>query len=159
MDLLDRLLDHDAWTTRQFLLLALPLSDAQLDRPFDIGFKTLRATFDHLIYNMEVWTDLLRDQPQRPRGRTSVPELLQRLDAIAPELAAFARHIQATSAWNATYIDTLDVPPVTRSYGTTIAHILTHSMHHRAQLLYMFRLLGLTNLPEGDPFSWEKRPS
>ena len=67
MDLLDRLLAHDTWTTRQLLLRCQQLTDEQLDQEFDI----------------------------------------------------------------------------------------IHSMHHRAQLLYMLRLLGLTDLPEGDVLSWE----
>jgi uncharacterized damage-inducible protein DinB len=29
-------------------------------------------------------------------------------------------------------------------------------MHHRAQVLFMLRLSGVTDLPEGDVFSWEK---
>ena len=66
MDLLDRLLGHDAWTTGELLVLCGPLTDEQLDRQFDIA-------------------------------------------------------------------------------------------HHRAQLLYMLRQLGIAGLPEGDVFSWEHR--
>ena len=36
MDLLDRLLGHDTWTTRQLLLCCWSLTDEQLDREFDI---------------------------------------------------------------------------------------------------------------------------
>jgi uncharacterized damage-inducible protein DinB len=51
----------------------------------------------------------------------------------------------------------LDNPPREKSYGTSLAHIITHSMHHRAQVLYMLRLSGVRNLPEGDVFSWENQ--
>ena len=37
-----------------------------------------------------------------------------------------------------------------KTYGGAIAHVITHSMHHRAHLLYMLRQPGLTALPEGD---------
>jgi uncharacterized damage-inducible protein DinB len=37
------------------------------------------------------------------------------------------------------------------------AHVLTHSMHHRAQVLYVLRQLGPTGLPEGDGLSWERQ--
>jgi uncharacterized damage-inducible protein DinB len=56
MDLLDRLLGHDAWTTRQLLLLAQQLSDEELDFDLDIGHRTVRATFSHIIRNMESWS-------------------------------------------------------------------------------------------------------
>ncbi|HIF31143.1 MAG TPA: hypothetical protein EYQ75_05655 [Planctomycetaceae bacterium] len=36
-----------------------------------------------------------------------------------------------------------------------MAHVVTHSRHHRGQLLYMIRLSGVESLPEGDVFSWE----
>ena len=43
MDLLDRLLEHDRWATDQLLELCRGLTDAQLDQPFDIGHRTVRA--------------------------------------------------------------------------------------------------------------------
>ena len=52
MDLLDRLLGHDHWATTQLLELSRGLTDEQLDRDFDIGHRTVRETFDHLIYNI-----------------------------------------------------------------------------------------------------------
>jgi uncharacterized damage-inducible protein DinB len=38
-----------------------------------------------------------------------------------------------------------------------IAHVITHSMHHRAQLIFMLRELGVEDLPEGDVLSWESQ--
>jgi uncharacterized damage-inducible protein DinB len=59
------------------------------------------------------------------------------------------------NGWDERFVDTLDDPPAEKSFGGAIAHALTHSMHHRAQLLYMLRKLGLKTLPEGDVLSWE----
>ena len=42
-----------------------------------------------------------------------------------------------------------------RSVGAVIVHVVTHSMHHRAQILYMLEQLGLADVIEGDPLSWE----
>jgi len=52
MDLLDRLLGHDQWATDQLLELSRNLTDEQLDQSFDIGHRTLRATFEHMIFNV-----------------------------------------------------------------------------------------------------------
>ena len=155
MDLLDRLLGHDAWTTRQLLLLAQRLSDEQLDRDFDLGHRTLRATFDHLIRNMEVWTDLMAGVAVRPAGGGSVEALIDRLDRAAADLARVARNVRDRGGWDERFVDVLDHPPREKSFGGGIAHLITHSMHHRAQLLYMLRRLGVARLPEGDVFSWE----
>ena len=160
MDLLDRLLGHDVWTTRQLLLRSRNLTDAELDRDFDIGHRTLRATFQHIVRNMEVWTDLMAGGPLRtdpgPEGRT-VAGLLARLDSVSADLASRARDVARRNGWDELWTDTLDDPPRQKTYGAAIAHILTHSMHHRAQVLYLLRQLGVRDLPEGDVFSWENR--
>ena len=157
MDLLDRLLAHDAWTTRQLLLLACPLSDEHLDRDFDIGHRTLRATFEHLIRNMEVWTHLMAGTPVRPRGDTSIDAFIGRLDRVAAQLARVAREIRDRGGWEERFVDVLDDPPREKTFGGGMAHVITHSMHHRAQLLHMLRRLGVQDLPEGDVFSWENQ--
>ena len=162
MDLLDRLLRHDAWTTRQLLLLCLGLTDEQLDREFDIGHRTARATLQHIIFNVEVWSDLMAgrpvrlDQGARPEER-SVSALLERLDRAASHLASVAHTVSERGAWDERWVDVLDNPPAGKTYGGGIAHVITHSMHHRAQLLYILRRLGVGGLPEGDVLSWERQ--
>ncbi len=42
MTILDRLLGHDAWTTRQLLLRCRELSEEQMSRTFNIGDRNLR---------------------------------------------------------------------------------------------------------------------
>ena len=157
MDLLDRLIGHDSWTTQQVTLRCRDLDDAQLDRAFDIGPGSVRATLEHIIRNMEVWTDLIREQAVRPAGRSSIPELEARLERAAADLAALACEVREREAWDEEWVDVLDDPPRSKTYGGAIAHVITHSMHHRAQLLFMLRALGLDSLPEGDALSWERQ--
>jgi uncharacterized damage-inducible protein DinB len=162
MDILDRLLGHDAWTTRQLLLCCQALSDDELDREFDIAHRSVRATLLHMIRNMEVWTDLIAQQPIRlntgsePDGR-SVPGLLRRLDMVSSDLARISRQIADAGKLDDCFVDHLDDPPRKKPYGAAIVHVITHSMHHRAQLLYMLRRLGVKNLIEGDALSWESQ--
>ncbi len=161
MDLLDRLLGHDAWTTRLLLERSRALADADLDRPFDIGHQTLRATFTHIIRNMEIWSALMAGSdpssfpgpnPERP----TLDALLARLDVAAARFARTARSVAARDGWDERWLDVLDTPPVEKTFGGAIAHLLTHSMHHRAQVLFMLRQLGVDPLPEGDVLSWEQ---
>jgi uncharacterized damage-inducible protein DinB len=164
MDILDRLLGHDAWTTRQLLLRCRSLTDEQLDREFDIAHRSVRATLLHMIRNMEVWTDLIAERPIRPnennnlQGR-SVDGLLQRLDVVAADLAAVSTRIAQEGKLDDFFTDHLDNPPSKKTYGGAIVHIITHRMHHRAQLLYMLRRLGVKDLIEGDALSWEAQLS
>ena len=155
MNLLDRLLGHDASTTRQLLLLCQRLSDEELDREFDIAHRTVRATFEHIIRNVEVWSDLMSGRRVRTNRGDSVSTLIARLDQAAADLAAVSRAVAERDGWDERWIDTLDNPPTEKTYGGSIAHVITHGMHHRAQLLYMLRRLGVEDLPEGDVLSWE----
>ena len=159
MDLLDRLLGHDAWTTRQLLLQCQSLSDEQLDRPFPIGHASLRATFDHIVWNIEAWTDSICRRPIAPRPGSrpvTIASLLARLDATHAEFAAVARRLQSEGRLDELFPDPDSSGRVTlKTHGGAIAHVITHSMHHRAQVLNIMRQLGITNLLEGDALSWE----
>jgi uncharacterized damage-inducible protein DinB len=162
MDLLDRLLSHDAWTTRALLARAATLTDAELDREFDLGHRSLRATMVHLVRNMEAWSDLMSGVPVRAAdpadaaGR-SIAGLTARLDRAAKDLARVARDVAGRGAWDETWVDVLDDPPTEKTYGGAIAHVITHSMHHRAQVIAMLHRLGVKDVPEGDVLSWEGR--
>jgi uncharacterized damage-inducible protein DinB len=157
MDLLDRLVGHDAWTTRQLLLFCQNLTDEQLDREFEIGHRTVRATLLHIIWNMEVWTDLMSGLAVRTSQGRSVSLMIERLDRVSAELARLARAVAKRGGWDERFVDSLDSPAAEKTYGGGIAHVITHSMHHRAQLLYLLRRLGVEGLPEGDVLSWEQQ--
>ena len=157
MDLLDRLLKHDAWTMQQLLRFCQNLSDEELDREFDIGHRTVRATFLHMIRNVEVWTDLMCEQAVRTSEGRSVSALIERLERASGDLAALARAVADRGDWDGRFVDYLDDPPALKTFGGGIAHVITHNVHHRAQLLYLLRRLGVTGLPEGDVLSWEQQ--
>jgi uncharacterized damage-inducible protein DinB len=163
VDLLDRLLEHDRWTTAQLLDLCRPLTDEQLDRPFDIGHRSLRATLDHLIFNIEVWAGLMNGRitarADVHRGETSVIAMIDRLNHAAAEFSAVSRAVRDRGGWDERWTDVLDTPPAQKTYGGAIGHVITHSMHHRAQALHMLRALGVPNVPEGDVLSWEAQHS
>ena len=158
MDILDRLLGHDAWTTRQLLVRCGELSEEEWSREFDIGHRSVKRTLGHIVDNMEIWTDLMSGKPQRPSEGAAVRAvagLIRRLDVVAAELAELAMRINRQGRMDEMWVDYLDKPPTRKTYGGAIAHVITHSMHHRAQVLYMLRLLGMKNLTEGDVLSWE----
>lgn len=164
MDILDRLLGHDLWTTRQLLLRCRELTAEQLERRFDIGHATLRETLVHLIRNVEVWTDLMHERPARPapspeQSAESVEGLIERLDAAAADFGSLARRIADAGRLDELWTDTLDEPPSQKTFGGAIAHVITHNMAHRSEILHMLQRLGVQNLIEGDVLSWEHQAS
>lgn len=159
MDLLDRLLAHDAWTTRQLLILAQPLTEAQWTQPFDIGHVTLRATLEHMIDNVETWTALMNgaEEPGKQPEFTglSATDLLERHDASMAAFSALAHRVRALDSWVVLWVDILDDPPAEKTYGGAIAHVITHNMHHRSEVMHMLHRLGVEDVIEGDVLSWE----
>ncbi|MCA9053890.1 MAG: DinB family protein [Planctomycetaceae bacterium] len=156
MSLLNRLLGHDAWTTRQLLMICAGLSDDILDREHDIGHRTLRQTLAHIISNMEIWSSMMANEDVgQSKDDQTIDGLLRRLSLAETRLRTVAQQTETRNAWDQLWTDTLDNPPQQKSFGAAIAHVVTHSMHHRAQVIYMLRLSGVDPLPEGDVFSWE----
>ena len=155
MDILDRLLGHDTWTTRQLLLASQSLPDDLLDKEFDIDHKSLRETFIHVIENMEIWTDLLYERAVQDKTGNTIPELLERLSIVSRDFANLARNIVREERYDDCFIDTLDNPPMKKTFGGAIGHVITHNMHHRAQIMFLMEKVGLKNHIEGDLLSWE----
>jgi len=157
MDLLDRMLRHDAWATSQLLQIAATLSDECLDRSFNLGHQTIRQTFEHTIWNIECWTDLMTSDSVRERDRdgTSISQLTERHAHASQQLYRFAREIADGGRLNESYVDHLDSPPRRKSIAGTLLHLATHGVHHRAQVRFMLRQCGITNLPDDDALTWE----
>ena len=160
MDLLDRLLAHDVWSTNQLLIQSKPLTDSQLDTPFDVDSRTLRDCFVHIIRVMETWNDLLYERPVRSSDQLKAKPrdlegLMDRLSEAGEDLAVISRKVARENRWDDVFTDVLDNPPQKKTFGGTIAHVITHSMHHRAQAMYMMEQLGIKDHIEGDVLSWE----
>src|SRR5262245_41298329 len=135
MDLLDRLLGHDRWTTAQLLERCRELRVEQWIQPFDLGHQTLAETFWHMIDNVRVWTDLMAERPVRQsldESATTADDLIAQWQAAYEDFAILARRIAGQGRWDATYVDVLDDPPRPKTFGGTIAHVITHNMQHRA---------------------------
>ncbi len=155
MTVLDRLLAHDAWTTRQLLLRCRELSDEQMNREFDIGDKSLSATFVHIIGCMEKHTDLMleRNSDQIGRNDNSIVGLLARLTTVAKDFSEFASIVDCEGSADEMCVSAERGEKWPK--GSLIAHIITHSMHHRAQIMYMMERSGIQDVIEGDALAWE----
>jgi uncharacterized damage-inducible protein DinB len=159
MALLDLLLDHDHWATRQLLDASDRLTDAQLDRPFDIGHRTLRETFGHMIFNVPFWTAFLTGQPvdgghsadAQPADR-SLAALIDHHERSYAAFTTVARRLQDQRRLDETFVDHYGVR---KSFGGTILMVVEHNVEHRAEALHLLARLGVPNLPEVDLGVWE----
>lgn len=157
MDFLDRMLGHDHWATTFYLELSRGLTDAQLDQPFDIGHKTLRETFDHMIYVIDFWTAQMAGQPAdhdrtTQRYDRSIPALIERHERFQAAFASFARQARDEQRLDVTFIDHYDYP---QTIGATILQVMYHNVLHRSEARHMLERLGMSFRGDYDPQEWE----
>src|SRR5215211_268191 len=148
MDLVDRLLDHDHWATAQLLDRSRNLTHAQLDQEFDIGHRTLRATFAHMIINIAFWTGLMTEQPvDDERDDHTLASLIDRHERFYATFATLARQFRDEQRLEKTFIDHYDAR---KSFGGTILHVILHNAEHRTEALHILERLAGPNPPEVD---------
>ncbi|MDQ3044636.1 MAG: DinB family protein [Chloroflexota bacterium] len=159
MDLLDLLLDHDHWATARLLEASGGLTDARLDQPFDIGHRTLRETFGHMIFNVPFWTAFLAGQPAdggysadaQPDDR-SLAALIDHHERTYAVFASVARRIRDKRRLGDTFVDHY---AVRKSFGGTILMVVEHNTEHRGEALHILQRLGVSDLPEVDLGVWD----
>jgi uncharacterized damage-inducible protein DinB len=159
MDILERYLGYEAWTLRHMIVRCQEVTREQLHVTFDMGHGSLHETLTHIIGNLEVWTDLMREQGvrSRPPIEDEAATYLARFDAAMADFSACARTLAAQDRLDDTYLDVLDNPPKAKSFGGTLLHLLTHTTVHRWEVQHMLTRLGLPDVIEGDALSWEWR--
>jgi uncharacterized damage-inducible protein DinB len=151
MRVFDRMLEHDQWATSQLLNTASPLTEEQMNQEFDIGHRTLRATFEHMIMNVEGWTAAFTGQEPTVSG-TSIAEFTERHDRAYPAFAAAAQTFEAAGRLDETFTDPFGEP---QTFGAAFLMIILHNEGHRTEVLHILRRLGLDHVPEVDYGLWD----
>lgn len=155
MRILDRMLGHDRWTTDHLMDMSQSLSDEQLDREMDIGHRTLRKTFDHMILTVEFWTGQMVGQAVAWESHhTSIEQMRTRHQQAYDQFESVARDVVASGRLDDTFVDHYGYA---ESYGATILHVIYHNVQHRGEVLHFLQRLGVENIPEGDPQEWEHK--
>ena len=135
-----------SWTESQ-------LTDAQLDQEFDIGHRTLRETFEHMIVNIAFWTALMTEQPVPAESEDhSVAALIDRHERFHATFATLARQFRDQQRLDETFIDHYDVR---KSFGGTILHVVLHNAEHRTEAVHILERLEVPDVPEVDLGLWD----
>ena len=154
MDLIDRMLEHDLWATNTLLEVCRGLIDDQLDQPFDIGHRTLRGTFAHIVINIEFWTGLMIGRPvdyAQPND-ASIAELFDRHKRAYDVFADLSQRLRDEGRLEETYVDHYEVR---KSMAGTILHVVLHNEGHRTEALHILARMGVPDLPEVDHGLWD----
>lgn len=154
MDQNDRLFGHDRWMTEHLRTLCSGLSDEEWDREFDVGHKTLRASWLHTIGTYDWWRSQMESLPLEDWEPEAVTYevLLARHHEAYDRFENFARSAIADGRLDETFVDHWQVE---HSIGASILHVILHNHNHRTEILHIMQRLGMDDLPEGDPQEWE----
>jgi len=165
MDLSDRLVEHEHWHTARLLQQAATLADDALDRPVRPGLivhdfegpePDVRTMLERIVFTKEVWTAAIGGRDIPPRDERSIAALQGRLSAVQPQFTALVRRIRDRNEWDDAFVDALCTPPVSFTFGSVVAHILTVSVVRRQTVIGALRDLGVADAETRDPIEWER---
>ena len=165
MDLSDRLVEHDHWHTTRLLEQASALPDDALDRAVRPGLvihsfegpePDVRSMLDRIVFTKEVWTAAIAGREFPAERDRTIAGQQARLAAVQPQFAALVARIRDRNEWDDVFVDTLCTPPVSFTFGSVIAHILTVSVVRRQNAMDALRELGVADVETRDPIEWER---
>lgn len=145
-DTLRTLFEYGDWANERLYAAAEALSHEQLDRPFDMGVGSLRATLLHIRFAEQWWLENWVHGPGRPFPElpttTGIPEL-RRLTAetVAGRNALLA---ELPCDGLSRIVSAMPRPGIMRTFqlGVTMLQLCLHGVHHRAQAVNMLRRVG-----------------
>jgi uncharacterized damage-inducible protein DinB len=141
-------LTYADWGREQLTGLAAELSDEQLDRQFEIGLGSLRATLKHNYLAELLWAQRLGVpgwQELPPADRLAAPaDIAANNRALAAACGTWFRALPADALRRSVaYVD-LAGNSQTHTVGDALFGMCNHGVHHRTQALNMLRQLGRT---------------
>ncbi|MEE8170417.1 MAG: DinB family protein [Phycisphaerae bacterium] len=131
------------WARGVLLSRAAALADEALDKPFDMGPGSLRATLTHLYAAERHWFKrwCVDDGADPPRGRDlkSLPELCEAWTVLARRRNRFLSGADRAALGRLVTFQDADGRDRTATVRDTLLQVCNHGEHHRAQALNMLR--------------------
>ncbi|MGD8452339.1 MAG: DinB family protein [Phycisphaerae bacterium] len=144
---LRELFEHNDWARDKLMTLAADLTDAQLDRPFEMGEGSLRATLRHYYGAERIWAQHVRMPGCEafPHSRTleAVSDLRHTADILAEVRRRWLDTLPPEAMGQTATYTTSKGETYTTPLGDILLHVCNHGFHHRAQALNMLRHLGV----------------
>jgi uncharacterized damage-inducible protein DinB len=153
------LLNYDLWCTDHLAESMERLSVENQKREFPIGWHTLHRTLFHIVTAAELWSDRSQADPTgiRPDEHNPGPEVISTASLRERYGAANRLALSSLGELRATSESARDICWHVRR--NQMLHITTHSMHHRAQMIFMLTQLGVPDVIEGGDFGgWANAP-
>ncbi|MBK9120615.1 MAG: DinB family protein [Phycisphaerales bacterium] len=145
-ELLRELFRYNDWGRDRLFAPAAQLSAAELDRPFDVGPGSLRATLSHLYDAEWIWLERWCGRSPGAFEEGTVRRDMRPLWDTYRDLAARRDELLAgvgeAGLLRPVVYQRLDGTRFERPLGVLMLHVCNHGVHHRAQALHMLRCAG-----------------
>lgn len=141
---------YNSEMNRRLYGAAARLSDEARRQDRGAFFKSIHATFNHLLWADQAWMSRFAgwDKPTVPAAQNT--EMIADFDTLRAARFAFDTRIED---WTATLDDAWFVPPLTFFSGTLqrevtmprgilVTHMFNHQTHHRGQIHAMLTAAG-----------------
>jgi uncharacterized damage-inducible protein DinB len=150
LEILHELFHYNDWADAVLFAAAAPLSAEQLDRRFEMGFGSLRATLHHIWGAEQTWLNRWAGVPRERHAAqfdnktVELPELADWYRSTAAARNDFLASAAAGDGLDQliTY-QTMRGDTFTHPLGRLALHVCNHGVHHRAQAINMLRHVGV----------------
>ncbi len=134
---------YNRWANQRLLKAAGELSGEELNRDLGGSFGSIRGTLRHLLWGERGWLQYWREGsfvPQlSPEDLPDLPSIVEGWEIHEKEKAAFVDGLTEKKLRAPISVD-----QDAYVLGELIQNVLTHSTHHRGQVVHMLRQLGRT---------------
>jgi uncharacterized damage-inducible protein DinB len=156
-DPLEILIAHDRWATQQMIDACAKVAEQQFRQPFEMGPGSLHNTLIHILSAKRLWTQILAGQQPTPRlDQDGQQRTAAQINQIFGEVEkAYVAEVRRRPL-EETVSRTRDGKTTVLPRGAVFSHVVTHGMHHRAQMLNMLRRLNIKPLPPSSVFEWSR---
>lgn len=161
LDTIRALLRYSDWANEQLVRAAAGLTHDSLDKVFDIGLGTLRRTLLHILAGESVWLKRWQEEQETPwpnEDELVAPAMVwDRFSEMFPQRDRFLALLRPEDTTRAVVYRDSKGSLFSAPLGDMMIQMCTHSAHHRAQAVNIFRRLG-ADAPELDYMMWVRRP-
>jgi uncharacterized damage-inducible protein DinB len=140
------LFSFNTWANGRVLTSAAPLSDGQLDRPFEMGEGSLRATLRHIYGAERNWFERVKapgwEASPRATDLSKVEDIRTAAASLAVARASWLAGLSAADLQRDCPFKLSTGEAYVSRLGDILMHVCSHGMHHRAQATNMLRHVG-----------------
>jgi uncharacterized damage-inducible protein DinB len=158
-DALKRLLDYTVWANHRVVRAAVVLSPEDFRKDMGSSHGGVRGTLTHMLSAEWMWLERFKGvSPERPIDESEFPDLISLRDrwtAIEEHRAAWFESLSEDAVSKRIRHTTAKGVEHEAPLWQLVQHVANHATYHRAQVITLLRVLGVTPVST-DLLVWDR---